>query len=493
MKQTKYIAIALLLPILFSCGRPQQTVEQIKMREVQEFYTYQHLSNAPEQVKNASQAVVKIEIAGSAGTGFFISADGLLMTNNHVVGVSNCARSGCYAQIVKNFQKGSQQTREKYYLEPRYVDSNLDVAIYQVRSSKNGDKLSNNIHLSFKEASSRDLLEQKVYFIGHPRAGLKKWTETTVYRAEGGIFTTNNLAIGGSSGSPYINDNGEVIGILHSGSANGRVSRHGFKAFTMGTASSAFIDNVNAVVHGQLSLTKDSLNLLPDIQNPQTISQENIDQLSAIYLTSEQEEPKSPSGESLLLHEYGRLCDEHLEKGINQGPREYVDLASYYCVGGPLAWLSSTLTNDLSLAWIERANAFAELAYKSNTPVALSSYRSLFNVVSRVDSEYEAKRVALAKIYEQRPVLDFRLAEILTYFEEKSYEGVNLASFVSNYTSKTNFEEDYLNIILSQLRFEYEISNETKVRTIMDALNSPNISLNDYLIVEVIAYSNNLL
>ena len=488
-----HATIVLLVPCLFSCGKFKKTDKNVKMRDVQEFYTYKHLSDAPEKIKGSSQAVVKIEIGGASGTGFFISGDGLIMTNNHVVGVDNCARTGCYGQVITSFQKGSYSSKNKYFFEPRYVDPNLDVSVYQLKDSKGGAKVSSTKHLKIREESSRDLIEQKVYFIGHPRGGLKKWTETTVYRAEGDFFYSNNLVIGGSSGSPYINEDGEVIGILHSGSASGHVSRHGFKAYSKGTASSAFIEKASSILEGQLNLAESSLNLLEDIKDHGVITAQNIDRLSTLYQTSEEEEPKGQDGHSLFLREYAAYCEQALEVGDNENPRDSIGIAYYYCGQGPLAWLNSLLPNQVKSKWIEMAESYADLANTSHMAVASLSYRSLYKVASKVRSDYEGKKIALAKIDEQKPALDFRLAEILTFLGQEFYEGVYLADFVRQYHSKTNFEEDYINIILSQIHLKDAVPNQTKVITVREALNSPNISLDDYLSVEVLAYQSRLL
>ena len=427
MKRVYHAALVLLVPSLFSCERFVKKEKQVKMRDVQEFYTYQHLTEAPEKIVEASKAVVKIEIGGASGTGFFISEDGLLATNNHVIGIDNCSRAGCYAEIFEDFQKGSYYKKRKYYLEPRYVDPVLDITVHQVRDWKNGSKLLNQSHLTIKEESSRDLIEQQVYFIGHPKGGLKKWTDTTVYQSDGDIFYTSNLCIGGSSGSPFVNEDGEVIGILHSGNMGGEASRHGYKSYTIGTASKAFSDKANAVLDGELSLTEGSLALLEEVEDNPMVTGYNIRQLSTVYFTSDLSEPKNEAGEPLFLREFARNCDDYLAQGTVRNRLDFSGPA-YYCAVGPNGWFNRFLARDLKDGWIKRLESYVEQTHQSHAAVSLGSYETLFSLASQMGSEYNGKSPALAKINEHKPVLDFRLASILITLGETDYEGVNLGS-----------------------------------------------------------------
>ncbi|NRA47485.1 MAG: hypothetical protein HRU09_21265 [Oligoflexales bacterium] len=60
--------------------------------------------------------------------------------------------------------------------------------------------------------------------------------------------------------------------------------------------------------------------------------------------------------------------------------------------------------------------------------------------------------------------------------------------YVIDYESKANFEENYLNIIMSQLNLGSSVPNQTKIDTVKKALSSPNISLSDFLHLEAEAY-----
>ena len=59
------------------------------------FPHFNHIATAPAAIKTAARAVVRIHTAKAYGTGSFISPDGLLLTNNHVLGVPVCPIEGC--------------------------------------------------------------------------------------------------------------------------------------------------------------------------------------------------------------------------------------------------------------------------------------------------------------------------------------------------------------------------------------------------------------
>src|SRR4051812_11010331 len=70
------------------------------------FYAYTDPSDAPEPIRAAAAAVVRIGTPWSNATGSFISADGLLLTNNHVLGVEVCPREGCFAKLSFSYERG---------------------------------------------------------------------------------------------------------------------------------------------------------------------------------------------------------------------------------------------------------------------------------------------------------------------------------------------------------------------------------------------------
>ena len=76
------------------------------------FYELKHIEAAPEVVREAAKAVVRIN---NNATAFFVSNDGLLLTNNHVLGELDCALEGCSVRLDFDYQKGLNFFSEKYF------------------------------------------------------------------------------------------------------------------------------------------------------------------------------------------------------------------------------------------------------------------------------------------------------------------------------------------------------------------------------------------
>ena len=73
---------------------------------VPEYSALQNLTTAPPKVREAAAGVVKIVAPGPGGTGFFTSKEGLLFTNNHVIGSANCPEQGCHIELRFDYEVG---------------------------------------------------------------------------------------------------------------------------------------------------------------------------------------------------------------------------------------------------------------------------------------------------------------------------------------------------------------------------------------------------
>ncbi|MGY3187669.1 S1C family serine protease [Lysinibacillus sp. TE18511] len=155
--------------------------------------------SAQEDIQTYKKAVVEIFTGSSKGTGFAISPDGLIVTNAHVV---------------EDAQKLLVIFPEEGLMEAELLQSfpDVDLALLQV----SGDELPT---LPLAEDPNYGNNEH-VYFIGNPLAFtgianegtllestyLKDWQEP-VMMMEAPVYR-------GNSGSPVINADGEVIGIV---------------------------------------------------------------------------------------------------------------------------------------------------------------------------------------------------------------------------------------------------------------------------------------
>jgi len=138
------------------------------------------------------------------GTGFFVSADGLVLTAHHVVDK---------AKVIKiNLSDGSIALARV-----KEVDPPNDLALLTIEKETPA-------HLSLAGPRSARL-GQKVFTIGFPAPDIlgqePKYTDGTISSLSGLEGTKSLLQISvpvqpGNSGGPLVNENGEVVGIITS-------------------------------------------------------------------------------------------------------------------------------------------------------------------------------------------------------------------------------------------------------------------------------------
>lgn len=144
-------------------------------------------------------AVVTVRDAGGHGSGFFISTDGLILTNYHVVGEATDV-----AVILNNGLEASGKVLRR--------DKARDVALIKLPV-----RVPNALPLRMTEVAP----PERVYAIGSPisesmnstvTAGIVSGLRTD--KASGQTFIQSDAAIsGGNSGGPLVDENGNVVGI----------------------------------------------------------------------------------------------------------------------------------------------------------------------------------------------------------------------------------------------------------------------------------------
>jgi|AVFP01.1.fsa_nt_gi serine protease Do len=212
-------------------------------------------------VEMSSLAVVKVKSAMGSGSGFFISRDGLLLTNRHVVKPPEdwAKQQQDYLEFVKvqldelkrklslprshyrnprEYDRGKELLRERS-LEYRQAKREFEMKHYtaQLQSSfeielKDGSTftaelvdLSSNYDLAllqmkgyrtpFIEPMSTGVLRQadKVYAIGSP-LGISDMITVGIFNGtRGELLVTDARIMPGNSGGPLVNELGEVVGI----------------------------------------------------------------------------------------------------------------------------------------------------------------------------------------------------------------------------------------------------------------------------------------
>jgi serine protease Do len=172
--------------------------------------------------KKASAAVVFIsgfnegKAIGSAGTGSIITADGLVLTNNHVIADSSVNKP--YDNIVVCLKPaqltgdGSKDLSERYNAEVVARNPDLDLAVLKIKGVKTGLAV-----IPIGDAS-KVLTGDQVAAIGHPEGG-GLWILTTGTISGTKIignketFQTEASTNRGNSGGPLLNAGSVLIGI----------------------------------------------------------------------------------------------------------------------------------------------------------------------------------------------------------------------------------------------------------------------------------------
>ncbi|PAE22435.1 serine protease [Bacillus sp. 7504-2] len=160
----------------------------------------QRLSKTAE-VSEFKKSVVTIEWDGVKGTGFNIDADGLIVTNDHVVEHTDTV------QI--HFKEEGSYLGKVIARKPE-----LDLALVEIDATNLPT-----LHVS-GEQNWEDFIDDKITFIGNPLAFTQIANEGTIVDSiQLQDWDVPTMAIDapiykGNSGSPVINQEGEVIAII---------------------------------------------------------------------------------------------------------------------------------------------------------------------------------------------------------------------------------------------------------------------------------------
>jgi serine protease Do len=146
----------------------------------------------------ASKSVVSIQVGRAVGSGSIISADGLILTNAHVV-------EGAQGQPVQVVLADRRQLTGKVV---GFANDGLDLALIQLDGAKGLPRI--------KIASGKAQVGQRAFAIGNP-FGKFQGTFTTgivsrIDRKEG-LIQTDAAINPGNSGGPLLNSSGELIGV----------------------------------------------------------------------------------------------------------------------------------------------------------------------------------------------------------------------------------------------------------------------------------------
>jgi hypothetical protein len=393
--------------------------------------SFSDVSSAPPAIQTAAAAVVRISTAGELATGSFISPTGLLLTNNHVLGVDICPLEGCFANITFMYQRGSPaQQPQTVFVVPVAVDVGLDMAVMQAYPQPGAAPLETPNYLTIDARDPSSLLGTHVHVIGHPEGHLKKWSQGEVVDSDGTWIWFSAYSLPGNSGSPVLDDAGHVVGLLHRGpTAQDLVSGSGIAEYAIGTASSAVTGAMNAP--------------LPPAMRSVATSTTDADVALHHLLYLNAHVPNAIVGgvSSPVLSSLATACDAGLAQMAYESPddmssalapcssaelwidcRSDVMSAFAQCPEDGSGW--GTRYQSVYEHW-QALNGELALDMVSFAPAALTQSRAA-GIASGAALLQQALTAAQAP-------LDFAVANYLAAFQVGSYDGTRLLDFVHGY------------------------------------------------------------
>ncbi len=452
---------------------------------------FSDITTATPGIQTAARAVVRVRTAGEYGSGFFISANGLLLTNNHVLGDPVCAVEGCYVELTQMHQRGEpQQQPSTVFGVPTTVNAGLDMAAVQLYDP-NDNQLDTPDFLSFDSQNPASLLNQHITIVGHPEGRLKKWTDGQVVDANGQWITTTAYTLPGDSGSPILNDQGQVVGLLHRGpTSEDLFSQTGVDMYSVGTAS-APIGTVLAappsapVVSTAAPTTKDDFLANDFVYLNARVATVTVDGMSISAIP--------------IL---GEACDAALARTDFTSPDDLSSAltACYHaqtwidCRSPPNVAPYETVCpapTDQS-AWAGRYQSMNQLRLGMN---GQPDYYTVSFAIAELQPTWDDGVSAGAQSLQQvldaaNPVLDFALAEYLAAFAIESYGGTQIATYVSNYKQVPHYELQATYIAYAA-GWRYNNHNMTKAQLqsfLQQLLADPNLSVGARLAIEDYLY-----
>jgi hypothetical protein len=177
------------------------------------------ISRASETIQKYGQAVAKIlSINGSSGTGFFISEDGLFLTNEHVLPRKACTVNGCPGiKIIRDFKIGgtNQVYTDFEVLAHSSSQGEMDFTLIRVKLPA-GEKVPYlNPELDSEKYSFKSADAKTYKVLGHPGGSSLRNTNVLPVNMNKFDIQLLGLIIPGNSGGPLIEEeSGNVIGLI---------------------------------------------------------------------------------------------------------------------------------------------------------------------------------------------------------------------------------------------------------------------------------------
>jgi V8-like Glu-specific endopeptidase len=213
------ISIAMMTSLAISaCGENKSHEKDIsKTIPFQSFgktFKIKPASEATAKERELGRAVVQIQtVEGSLGTGFFISPDGLLLTNHHVIPSSRCPADSCKGiRIIRDFRpNGDIEVFKNIHVMIQSVDRDFTIIKVDLEPGKTVPFL----QLDTRLLTNENLSNAKLTVIGHPTGAPMRVTPVNYRGMSEQEIELAGPVFWGNSGSPLIDtDTGRVVGLI---------------------------------------------------------------------------------------------------------------------------------------------------------------------------------------------------------------------------------------------------------------------------------------
>jgi hypothetical protein len=461
--------------------------------------SFQDVDTAPAAIQAAAQAVVLVNMPTFSATAVFISPDGLLLTNNHVLGVSVCPVEGCYVELTFGDQRGAPVSPgERVFAVPQAVNVGLDVAILQVTQTPGGAPLSTPAYVTIDSRGPTELLGTHINLIGHPENSIKKWTAGEVVDTDGNWIWTSAFDLPGNSGSPILDDHGHLVGIVHRGPDSlDLVTGDGLNDYSIGSASAAIIAAMSEPLPGSMWSTAAST----------TSSQVTAQDL--IYLAAQQATATVGGTPESVLTILGAACDAALAvpdyaspEDLSAGLQPCFDAESWIaCAPSPNTGMTGNPPFNVCPSdpgdWQRRYQAVFEYWRSFNGELELDevSFAIAALSTSATAGTAAATQSLTQALGEAQAPLDFIVAFHLAAFDVTSYQGTSVALFIQDYRSVPDYalNGEYLVSAILWLDFWSEL-DDTEMQSLLSAIHGdPTIDLGTKLFIEQSEYQRGIL
>ena len=422
--------------LLFACSSDNPKASGLPLPH------FNDIPTAPPNIQTAAEAVIRIRTAGQYGTGSFISESGLLLTNNHILGDSVCPIEGCYFEMTKQHQIGKARLQPAtVFAVPLAVDVGLDMAVVQVYDQRGGAMLATPGYLLINPMTATDLLGKHVTIVGHPEGYLKKWTDGTVVDTNGKWFTCTAYTLPGDSGSPALDDQGQIVGLMHRGpTSEDLITDVGVNLYSVGTASS--------------DLSSALSNPLPSVMLSVSAATTNEAFLrnDLVYLNARATTASIGGLGTNALTLLDNACDAVLARNDFASPND-LSSAMKPCYDAHLLIECRndagskpyvTLCPDASdiAKWVTRNQAINQAWLNMNGSF---DYTAISFSIAAMQTTMAAGVAAGALSLQQgvaamAPPLDITLAYYLAAFNVSSYAATNIHDYVVNYAQVPHYE-----------------------------------------------------